>query len=247
MRAKPSRWNSTSPGRPAVRRAGLVAAAVVVGSVAAGAYALFRVGRDHPAQYESRVREIERRQEANRGPVHVLLTGSSYIEYWSTSGQDLSPLESINIGIGGTKVGDHLAYLERMVVPFSPEVVVVYVGSNDINGIPFYSKDADEVVALVVAYLSALHERLPDAEIYYVAITEAPIRARVRRQIQAANRKLRAIAESSRHFVFVDTAAALLNPDGSINNSLFRADRLHLNDEGYRRFASVIRQSLLAS
>lgn len=225
MRPKPPRWNSTSLAHPTVRRAGLAAVVVVVGSAAAGAYALFRVGRDYPAQYESRVREIERRQGATRGPVHVLLTGSSYIEYWSTSGRDLSPLESVNIGIGGTKVGDHRAYLERMVVPFSPEVVVVYVGSNDINGIPFFSKDADEVVALVVAYLSALHDRLPDSEIYYVAMAEAPIRARVRRQIQAANHKLRAIAESNPRFVFVDTAAALLNHDGSINNSLFRGDR----------------------
>ena len=44
---------------------------------------------------------------------------------------------------------------------------------------------------------------------------------------------------------FVDVNTPILAPDGSIDDAMFEADRLHVNREGYRIWASVLRPKLL--
>jgi lysophospholipase L1-like esterase len=203
---------------------------------------MYQAGRDCPARYEARVREIEALARAE-GPGAVILTGSSFFERWKSSSKDLDPLRTVNIGIGGTKIGDHLAHFDRMVRPFEPRALVVYAGSNDISGIPFFSKDADTVVERVREYIRLVHERLPGVPVFYVAITETPSRSRVRPEIQRANSML-AGASAVDGFTFIDTAPALLTPQGNIDSSLFGPDRLHFNGRGYERFARRVRAAL---
>jgi lysophospholipase L1-like esterase len=229
-----------------MRILGLTFGGLVVLCIGGGLVALYVVGRDDPSQYEERVAA----QEAEYGGAYptggVLLSGSSFFEYWETSASDLAPLDTINIGIGGTKAGDHIAYFDRMVLPFEPRVLVLYIGSNDISGIPLYTKSAEDTVALIESYIENAREALPQTKIYYVAITEAPARSNVREEIQEANRQLAQLAEDSGDFIFIDTAPSLLRPDGSIDGSLFGPDRLHFNDSGYRAFAAAVRAGLRA-
>jgi lysophospholipase L1-like esterase len=203
-----------------------------------------RAGRDDPYRYEQKFRAIENRPREDRPTGAVVLTGSSYIEKWTTSASDLAPLTTVNIGVGGTRARDHTTHLQRMLPGLAPTAVVVYVGSNDINGARFHSKSAAETVPLVLEYLAAVREALPSARIYYVAITEAPSRRRVRGDIRSANRELATAAKKTGLFTFIDTAPALLSPDGSIDESLFGADRLHLNEKGYQKFALAVRDGL---
>ncbi|HWS51654.1 MAG TPA: GDSL-type esterase/lipase family protein [Microbacterium sp.] len=213
--------------------------------VAGGALLLLRAwAQDRPARYEKAVARIGQRFAGGYPVGGVLLTGSSFFERWKTSAEDLAPLPTVNIGIGGTKVGDHLAHVDRMVAPFQPRAVVVYVGSNDMSGLPLYSKSAVQTVELVERYLAAVRERLPHARIYYVAVTEAPSRAKVRGDIVEANRLLAERAAATGDFVFIETASELLRPDGSIDESLFGRDRLHFNEAGYARFAAAVRRGL---
>lgn len=223
-----------------------ICGALVAAVAAGGAIALCIAGRDDPGKYATRVAELEGRYASGFPKGEVLLTGSSFFEYWSTSESDLAPLHTVNIGIGGTKVGDHLAYFDRMVVPFEPRVLVLYVGSNDISGIPFYSKSAQATVQLVAQYIARAKDALPATRIYYVAITETPSRASVRADIQAANRMLAQLADTTGDFVFIDTAPALLLSSGEIDQSLFGEDRLHFNEKGYRVFADAVRSGLQA-
>nr|WP_276584336.1 GDSL-type esterase/lipase family protein [Brevibacterium permense] len=174
----------------------------------------------------------------------TLLTGSSYFELGETSPEDLEGLDTVNVGIAETKIGDQIHYLDRLVVPFRPRALVVYAGSNDISGFPFFSNPAEEVVTLVKKYVALVHGQFPNFPIYYVAITEAPIRQGVREEIQQANQMLSDWADQTGEIAFINTASALLTPSGDIDSPLFRADQLHLNAEGYAKFAAVISDAL---
>ncbi len=228
-----------------IRNTLLSVGSVIAGVLVIGIGFLVYSGADAPWTFESRVAGVEGRFADGYPQGEVLLTGSSYFEYWETSEDDLAPLESINVGIGGTKIGDQAAFVERLVVPFDPRAVVVYAGSNDINGIPFFSKSGADVASRVQAYLEDLHERLPSAKLFYVAITEAPIRAGVRDEIQTANQSIADYADSTDYVTFIETAPALLTPDGAIDGSLFRDDNLHFNETGYEKFVAAIRPVLL--
>ncbi|MBP2376844.1 lysophospholipase L1-like esterase [Microbacterium phyllosphaerae] len=216
---------------------------VVIGGIGVNVY----LGADIPALWAGKVEDVEDRFPDGRPQNGVLLTGSSYIEQWSTSEEDLAPLDTVNIGIGGTKIGDHAAYVDRLVVPFHPRAIVVYAGSNDISGLPFFSKSGEDVSERVAQYLETLHQKLPDAKIFYVAVTEAPIRAGVRDDIQKANSLISEFARTTDYVTFIDTAPVLLAEDGDIDESLFGPDNLHFNDKGYEKFSSAIRPVLIDS
>lgn len=218
----------------------------VMGLAAAGVVgAAIRFGADIPSLFAKKVKEVEQRFPEGRPQGAVVLTGSSFFQRWETSVADLSPLETINIGISATKIGDQAAYVDRLVVPFQPRAVVVYAGSNDMNAIPLFSKRGSEVATRVQTYLATLHDRLPHAKLFYVAVTESPSRGRVRGDIQVANSLLADYARATDYVTFIDTAATLLTETGGIDESIFGPDRLHFNDKGYDKFAAAIRPVLM--
>ena len=50
-----------------------------------------------------------------------------------------------NHGFGGSKVADSTYFYDRLVTPFSPEVIVIFAGTNDIHGMTDSSKEGKEV------------------------------------------------------------------------------------------------------
>ncbi|KZX20432.1 GDSL-type esterase/lipase family protein [Rathayibacter tanaceti] len=248
----------TTTGRPRESRrrplvVGLTAAAVLL-AVVATALALGSrdTGRDagpsSPApssvDMAERIAGLEKRFAAGYPQDSVVLTGSSTIGRWTTSKEDLRPLETYNIGIGGTTVADHLAWLDQMVAPFDPRAVIAYVGANDISGEADSRSGADTAEA-VVEYLQRLEEVAPDAALYYIEIAETPARAAVRDEVRAANSAIRAWAETDDRVTFVPTAGALLTPEGAVDGSLFVDDGLHFDDAGYARFSEAVRAVVL--
>ncbi|MBW9120475.1 hypothetical protein JNB63_10235 [Microbacterium trichothecenolyticum] len=242
----PARRPPRSRRRRALKIAVIVAVCLIAAFALVSVGALLYFGSDRPQAYEERVREIERTLGNPAPQGVVLLTGSSYFENWHTSESDLAPLDTVNVGIGGTKIGEQIALFDRLVVPFHPRALVVYAGSNDISGLPLLTKDPDTVVARVKEYVHLVHDRFPDLPVYYVAITEAPSRENVRDSIVRANTLLREWADEAGEMTFIDTAPELLTADGDIDASLFVEDRLHLNEQGYEKFSAVIRERLLA-
>ena len=228
------------------RRVILIAlASVLTLSLIGGGVTLYVLGADNPALFEGKVSEVESRFADGYPQGEIILTGSSFFERWSSSDEDLAPLDTINVGIGSTKIGDQAAYVDRLVTPFHPRAVVVYAGSNDISGLPFFTKQGDDVAARVISYLDDLHQTLPEARLYYVAITEAPIRVGVRAQIQLANGLLAEYAKSTDFLTFIDTSPELLTPEGEIDATLFGSDNLHFNTLGYEKFSQAIRPILI--
>jgi hypothetical protein len=54
---------------------------------------------------------------------------------------------------------DSTRYVDRIVVPYSPRIVVVYAGDNDIMGTP-----SEQIVIAFERFVRAVHAKLPDDE-----------------------------------------------------------------------------------
>ena len=68
----------------------------------------------------------------------VLLFGSSTMDFWDNWAEDLGLTDKItgyNVGIGGTTTYDWLSAYDKLVKPFDPSLVLIFVGGNDINGL----------------------------------------------------------------------------------------------------------------
>ena len=172
----------------------------------------------------------------------IVVAGSSTIVLWDTISSDLAPLEIIPRGVGGSTLADLDYYLDRIVLKYNPRAVVIYGGDNDIalGRTPEYVADGMSTI------LSRISDRLPEARVYIISIKPSPARWSVWPLAAEANRRLAELCSLDARYTFIDTATALLGPDGQPIPAYFREDGLHLNAVGYAAFSAVVRPVLIA-
>src|SRR5258705_10236452 len=84
----------------------------------------------------------------------VLFLGSSSIRLWDDLETQFSALPVvIKRGFGGAKLSDCVHYLDRLVIPHRPRLVLVYAGENDLAE----GETADEVLRQVTAFVDGVH------------------------------------------------------------------------------------------
>lgn len=175
---------------------------------------------------------------------HIMLAGSSSMEYWTNYKEDLDPIVAYNHGIGGTTVEqwtDRLA--ERLVFPYSPKAVVYYVGVNNIiNG----TKENGTTVGRKVEQLfDKTHEHLPNTHVFYVLINKLPGYESSQEEFDACNQIVNNYCSSKDWCECIDAGAPLLKPNGKPNAAYFRTDGLHMSLYGYVLWGNEIRKTLI--
>src|SRR5574341_1267773 len=85
------------------------------------------------AQWESDIRAFEDADRAHpRAPGGILFVGSSSIRMWTTLREDFPGLPVLNRGFGGSQIREVTAFTPRIVLPYTPKLIVFYCGTNDI-------------------------------------------------------------------------------------------------------------------
>ena len=183
------------------------------------------------------------------GPVRdILFIGSSTIQYWSMSPENLAsdmlPLTSIvNNGIGGSVLIQQIHAFTSLVTPHQPKVVVLYC-ENDIT------TDAIDVIFEKIRYVGYMvHTAFPNAIFYIVSFKPSPTYSSIiESKIRPLNVLLKNYASFRPQTKFINIFNALMNADGvTPNPSLFRADNLHLSSPGYQVIAPLFRIPLIQS
>ena len=198
-----------------------------------------------PNAWEASIRAFEtqdRRQPPASGL--ILFAGSSSFTFWSTLEKDMAPLPVLNRGFGGARVQDVVHYAGRVILPYRPSAVVLFVGTNDIAW-PRPST-AQQVYAGYLEIVRCIRSRLPEIPIYYVGITPVPSRWKYWPTVQEANRLIREHTQSDPALRFIDLTDSLLGPDGKPDRSLYRFDGIHPNAKGYVRWTAAIKPVLTA-
>lgn len=199
----------------------------------------------HTGAWQTEIVSIENRYNGRYPEGLVVFTGSSSIAAWKTLAGDMDPLAVLNHGFSGAKVSDVTRYADRIIAPFKPKAVVLFVGTNDINGIPGKSHTADQVVRDVIALFDQVRSRLPSVPIYYISITPTELRWHVWPEAQQANARIQAYCRKHESLHFIDITPNLLNENGAPDTLLYKPDRLHPNKRGYDIWTSVIKPVLL--
>jgi lysophospholipase L1-like esterase len=168
-------------------------------------------------------------------PGGVVFVGSSSIRLWDLA-KSFPGRNAINRGFGGSQLADAVRCAERIVVPYAPRVVVLYAGDNDLAA----GKSPEQVFDDFKQFVATVHRALPKARIVYVGVKPSPSRWKLIDKVRATNALIREFAAKDTRLVFVDVERPMLGPDGKPRPELFRPDRLHLNDEGYRLWASLV-------
>ena len=193
--------------------------------------------------YENKAKNYENKAE-EEDIHHVMLAGSSSIEFWSSSKEDLAPIVSYNHGIGGTTIEEWDTCLnQRLVFPYKPKMVVYYVGINNVIN---SKQDAGTIWNHLHNFMEHTHAAMPDTKVQYIMMNLIPGYPTYFNTINSVNANIVEYQKSNASWLtLINPGTALLKENGEPNAAYFRTDGLHLSYYGYVVWGGIIKQSIL--
>ncbi len=161
----------------------------------------------------------------------ILLVGSSSFTKWTDAQSYFPEHPLINRGFGGSSLPDMIRYVNDVVIAYAPKQVIIYCGENDIAA-------SDTVKATLVlerfkTLFELIRESLPKTSVWFISIKPSPSRWKFEPVILEANALIKAFLKKQKHTGYIDIHQDMLLADGSVDGSLFVADKLHMNPKGY--------------
>ena len=99
-----------------------------------------------------------------------------------------------------------------MITNYSPEIVFIYEGDNDIA----YGKNPREVFKDVITLVEKLKYDLPDTKVVFISAKPSIARWNLKKQYNRLNKKISKLCEKSDGFKFADTWGIMLDENGSV-------------------------------
>lgn len=193
-----------------------------------------------PDRWEKDISAFEAADQASQPPKgEIVFVGSSTIRRWDLAAS-FPDLKTINRGFGGSEMADATRYVDRIVIPYSPRLVVVYSGDNDIGG-----TTSEQIVISFERFVRAVHAKLPQTRIVIIGIKPSLLRWAQIDRMRTANTMLRAFCERDDRLAFVDVDNAMLGWDEKPRRELYVEDGLHLTPQGYQILSTLLRPFLV--
>jgi lysophospholipase L1-like esterase len=197
--------------------------------------------RRGPEQWQAEIAALVAGDAAHLPSQHaVLFVGSSSIRLWTTLAEDFPGVPTINRGFGGSRIADSTFYADRIVVPYHPNLIVVYAGDNDVDE----GHTAAQVIDDFKAFVTRARRDLPHVAIAYLSIKPSVARAAKWPQMRAANEGISHWARTQKDVTFVDVAAKMLDADGKPRPELLQEDGLHMRPAGYAIWIDALKPVL---
>lgn len=185
-------------------------------------------GSESAGRWEEAIRAFEKEDEQRGYHVNgVVFTGSSTVRLWESLEKSFAAYGVINRGFGGASVDEVRQYVPRTVTPHRPRMVCVYAGGNDIA----MGRKAEAVFAGLVRTIDACRLKR-DTTVGVFTVLYHPKFERWHAEILALNEMLGTHAEARERVLVMDAALAIQRAADQ-GRTVFRADGIHLNENGY--------------
>lgn len=195
-----------------------------------------------PARWEKEIQAFEAQDRQSPPPTDAaLFIGSSSIRGWKTLRADFPEIPVINRGFGGSQIADSTHFVERIVLPYKPRLIVMYAGTNDIAA----GKPPSRVFADFQAFVAKVRAGLPDVSIAFISANPNIRRWDKEPQMRELNRLVAEWAGTQKRVAFLNSHDAFLGPDGMPQKALLAADNLHLSPEGYKVWVATLKPQIL--
>lgn len=198
------------------------------------------VARPDPTRFATEIKAFTDWDSRNSSPrSSVLFVGSSSIRIWKTA--DAFPqLPVVNRGFGGSHISDVLHYYDALFLAHEPTLIVLYMGENDIaSGLAL-----EEALNDYTLLLDRIQTDFPQAQVLYLSIKASSSQWCDWPRMNAFNQRVKALHGQREGHHYQDVATSLQLADGRPDDTLFLADRLHLNPDGYARWQKVVGEAL---
>jgi lysophospholipase L1-like esterase len=190
--------------------------------------------------YELAVREFQEADRANTpAPGQIVFTGSSSIRAWTTLEADMAPWPVLNRGFGGSKTGEVLIVMDRIVLAYEPGAIVYYCGDNDLAET---NTDSAAAAQGFITFCERVHAERPGTPIFYISIKPSLARWGNWPAMKRANEMVAGYAATHDLVTYMDMSTCLLGPDGTPDPNMYVADGLHLSPAAYAKWTKIVRE-----
>lgn len=170
----------------------------------------------------------------------IVFTGSSSIRLWENLEQYFPNKNILNRGFGGSQTEEVAYFADRIITPYKPRQVVIYVGDNDLAA----GKTPEKVLADFQNLFSKIRKGKPNATVTFISIKPSPSRMHLITPVRQTNDLIKNFLATQKKTAFVDVFTPMLKPNGKPKPALFKADSLHMTPAGYAIWAQVLRPYL---
>jgi len=169
----------------------------------------------------------------------IVFYGSSSLRLWSTLEEDLAPLNTLNLGFGGSSFGYCLYYFDRIFQDtIKPSRVVIYAGDNDIGR----GLDPQIILHRFRKLTDKIREKYPTVKLTFVTIKPSPERNHLLEYTRETNNLIRKELLAIPRSDMINVFDSMLDENGEARPELYQEDQLHLNAYGYRIWKGVFRK-----
>jgi lysophospholipase L1-like esterase len=191
-------------------------------------------------QWEPAIKAFEA-QDAKKPPPKdaVLFLGSSSIRWWRTD-ELFSAFPVINRGFGGAVISDIIYYVNRIVIPYKPKVIVFYCGGNDLA-----KKTPEQVFEDFNSFYETVHKALPKTCIIFMSLKPGPASWDSRQLSYEVNNRVKTLSEIRENLFYVDVATGMLNKKGLPDPNDYQKDGVHLTYGADIKWAALLRPTLI--
>ena len=131
-----------------------------------------------PKRWEKTIAAFETQDKKTPPPKDaILFTGSSSIALWTDLPKAFADLPVINRGFGGSTTPEVNFYVDRIVLPYKPRMVVLFSGTNDLAN----KRTPEQVFADFQTFVKKVQGPLPATKIGYISIHTVPGRTNLRK------------------------------------------------------------------
>ncbi len=164
----------------------------------------------------------------------VLLVGSSIFEAWRSLTEISPEAPVVNRAVGGTITADWVQRFANVLCAESPDVVLFYCGSNDINA----DVAEDEIVANVARCRQIVAAYSPETAFAYFGIIKAPQKLGKWDLIERLNGAIRRNLPAGD--LYVESNDVFVQ-HGRPMERFYIEDGLHLTEDAYEALATYAR------
>jgi GDSL-like Lipase/Acylhydrolase family len=193
------------------------------------------------ALYDDDVNAILRRILRQRRPDQpIAFYGSSSFLYWARICEDLRSFDVVNLGFGGGTYASALHYFDRLLLPLKPARVALYFGENDISNDGLTAASTFARFEMLIARIEASFGLIP---IFCLSTKQSPAKWIYSDEVGAFNALVEQACSGKDHMTYVDVGSSLIGENGKPMSKLYVADRIHITDAAYARWAKILTET----
>ncbi len=176
----------------------------------------------------------------------VLFIGSSSIRRWETLTRDFADYNVIQRGWGGSWLTGVNDYSPWVAWPYQPRAIVMWAGTNDLNG----GQSAAHVLNEYRKFVTNMRANSPGSDFFWISITPNPGNVGLNAVRMQTNALIKAeiAADTSGKLHYIDAATYFENvrdTDPALFASYY-VDSLHMTRAGYAKWVEMVRPALAA-